>query len=280
MWVPYLAVVLIGALVALAELVSRYRDDPAGALFSVPAILYLAVNAGGAAAALWMVVQFGWTFGATGDSVAFTQVLVAGFGSGALFRSSLFNVTAGDQVIGVGPSAVLTVILSATDRAVDRGRARLRSKDVHDIMSGYPFERGSDALLQYSMAALQNFTPAESKVIEDRIASLRSGREATLPDQVKSYVLGLSLQALIGVKVLRQLVDSLRPVFAEAPPAEQVLLEILRINGKCELRKLQARSGLQLFEFSRVLDGLVAAGQVVLDEVSGEEVASLPETGR
>ncbi|MGV9382221.1 hypothetical protein ACWDRB_40870 [Nonomuraea sp. NPDC003707] len=278
MWAPFLAVVLIGALVALAELVSRYRDNPAGALWSVPAAFYVAVNAGGAAAALWTVTQFGWTFGATGESVTFTQVLAAGFGSGALFRSSLFNVTAGNQVIGVGPSAVLTVILSAADRAVDRGRARIRSKGVGEIMGGFPFERGADALFHYAVAALQNFTPAEVKVVEDRIASLRSGREATLPEQVKSYVLGLSLQALIGEKVLRELVESLRPAFEQAPPAEQVLLDVLRANGTSELRKLQALSGLQLFEFSRVLDGLVAAGRVAVGGGSGEEIASLGRT--
>ncbi|MFI6920250.1 hypothetical protein ACIBIZ_09860 [Nonomuraea spiralis] len=275
MWISYAAVALIGAMVALAELVSRYRDDPSGALLSVPAALYLAVNAGGAVAALWMVTQFRWTFGAAGESVAFTQVLVAGFGSGALFRSSLFNVTAGNQVIGVGPSAVLTVILSATDRAVDRGRARIRSKVVGEIMAGFPFERGADALFQYSMAALQNFTPAETKVVEDRITSLRSGREATLPEQVKSYVLGLSLQALVGEKVLMELVASLRPILDQTPPAEQVLLDALRANGGSEPRKLQALSGLQLFEFSRVLDALIAAGRVSVDTASGREIVTV-----
>ncbi|MEU6724748.1 hypothetical protein ABZ917_13650 [Nonomuraea wenchangensis] len=265
---------LIGALVALAELVSRYRDDPWRALISLPAGLYVLVNLAGSIGGLWMIKQFGWTFGATGAGLELTQVLVAGFGSSALFRSSLFNVTVGNQVVGVGPSAVLTVLLSAADRAVDRGQAKIRSEQVRKIMDKYPFERGADALFQYSIATLQNFTPAETKAIEDRISSLRSGRESTLPDQLKSYLLGLTLQTLVGEKTLRELVESLRPVIEQPPPAEQVLLDTLKAVGKSELRSLQARSGLPLYEFSRVLDALAAAGRVSIDGDPGKETVS------
>ncbi|MFI9846925.1 hypothetical protein ACIHFD_58605 [Nonomuraea sp. NPDC051941] len=274
MVISFVVAGLIGALVALAELVSRYRDDPWRALVSLPAGLYVVVNLAGSVSGLWMIKQFGLTFGAAGAGLELTQVLVAGFGSSTLFRSSLFNVTVGNQVVGVGPSAVLTVLLSAADRAVDRGQAKIRSEQVRRIMDKYPFERGADALFQYSAATLQNFTPTETKAIEDRISSLRSGRESTLPDQVKSYLLGLALQTLVGEKTLRELVESLRPIIEQPPPAEQVLLDTLEAVGRSELRSLQARSGLPLYEFSRVLDALASAGRVSIDGDPGKETVS------
>ncbi|MFC4012774.1 hypothetical protein ACFOY2_36460 [Nonomuraea purpurea] len=273
--VSFVAAGLIGALVALAELVSRYRDDPWHAIVSLAAGLYVVVNLAGSVSGLWIIKQFGWTFGAAQAGLDLTQILVAGFGSSALFRSSLFNVTVGNQVVGVGPSAVLTVLLSAADRAVDRGQAKIRSEQARRIMENYPFERGADALFQYSIATLQNFSPTETKAIEDRISSLRSGRESTLPDQVKSYLLGLALQTLVGAKTLRELVDSLRPVIEQAPPAEQVLLDILRTDRRSELRSLQARSGLPLYEFSRVLEALASAGRVSLGGDPGKETVFL-----
>ena len=98
---------LLGFLVGLAELVSRYRDAPQQVLYIRPAWLYLALN--GAASALVLALAlalahtYGWTFGASPGSLRWTQVLVAGVGAMALFRTSLFAVRAGDKDIGIGP---------------------------------------------------------------------------------------------------------------------------------------------------------------------------------
>ncbi len=121
-----LAVASIGGVTGLGELIGRYRDAPLRAATTLAGVLYITVNAGAAVAALIVIVAFGWTFGLADDAstsaVSAVQVMVAGLGAAALFRSSLFNVQVGSERVGVGPSAVLEVILLAhLDRSVRPG---------------------------------------------------------------------------------------------------------------------------------------------------------------
>src|ERR1022692_3482750 len=98
----FVAVALLGALVGGAELVSRYRDAPHAAVYTRPALVYVALNVTASVLALALIRGYGWTFNATGASQRWTQVLVGGVGAMALFRTSLFMVRAGDRDIGVG----------------------------------------------------------------------------------------------------------------------------------------------------------------------------------
>src|SRR6266496_3570606 len=93
---------LLGILVGLAELVSRYRDAPKQALYTWPAVLYLLLNGAASGLALALILGFGWTFGAPASSLRLARVLVAGVGAMGLFRTSLFTVRAGDKDVGVG----------------------------------------------------------------------------------------------------------------------------------------------------------------------------------
>ena len=214
----FLAAGALGALVAIAELVSRYRDDPAAALISLPAVIYVGVNAAAAVGALYLIHAFNWSFGAVGGTLGLTQVLVAGFGSAAVFRSSLFNVTAGDQVVGIGPSAVLNVILAAADRAVDRQRAAIRAETAAEIMKDFSFA-DADSLLRYSVATMQNISSDEATVIENQIARLRDAANAQVSDSVKSYILGLCLLTITGRKVLERAVQQINPPAPPGTPA-------------------------------------------------------------
>jgi hypothetical protein len=60
----------LGALVGVGELVSRYRDAPARALASLPAVLYVGLNVVAAVTALALSQLFGWNFGASGAAVS------------------------------------------------------------------------------------------------------------------------------------------------------------------------------------------------------------------
>ncbi|HEY4007923.1 MAG TPA: hypothetical protein VGM60_22465, partial [Pseudonocardia sp.] len=137
----WVVVAAFGALIGVTELATRYRDDPAKAVLSWPAFVYVVVNAVASLTALTVIRAFNWTFGVNADAahVATAQVLVAAFGASALFRSSLLNVTAGDQTIGIGPNAILTILTTVADRAVDRRRGRVRSEQATRIMSQVPF---------------------------------------------------------------------------------------------------------------------------------------------
>jgi hypothetical protein len=195
-----LVVAIFGALVGTGELVGRYRDSPAKALLVPSAFVYVALNAIAALAALGLIHAFGWTFGAQDPAAQrWLEVLVAGFGAMALFRSSLFVVRAGDQDIGVGPSVFLQVTLAAADRAVDRTRAEKRASDVADAMTGVDFTKASEILVPYCFALMQNVAPEEQAEIARTVEVVKASPS---PDQAKSLMLGLALLNVVGRDLL------------------------------------------------------------------------------
>lgn len=201
----YLAVAFFGGAVGSGELVARYRDAPASALLTRPAMTYIAINAATACAALWIILDNNWTFG-EGEGALSRQVLVAGFGAMAFFRSALFTVRVGDNDVQVGPSAFLQIILGAADRAVDRSRAEHRTAAVREIMGRVSFEKAQEALTSHCFALMQNLSGDEVAQIAQTLEDI-GGSNVT--DEVKSLNLGLLLMNYVGDDVLRAAVAAL-----------------------------------------------------------------------
>ncbi len=202
----WLIVAVFGILIGAAELVSRYREAPQRALLTPAALLYVAVNLIVTVAALGLVRTFGWTFGTSGPAGAWMQILVAGFGSMAIFRSSLFNVRVGDQDISVGPNGFLQIVLQASDRAVDRARAQARASDAATIMAGVSFSRAAVSLPAMCGALVGDLSNSSQDVLRRQVGALG---ESALPEEAKVVVLGLSLMDLVGRDVLKSAVASL-----------------------------------------------------------------------
>lgn len=201
--VDYASVCLFGAAVGLGEILSRYRDAPRRVVRSIPALFYVLINAGAAALALYLIRVFGWEFGidaTNAEQLRWIQVLVAGLGAMALFRSSLFTVRIGGEDVGVGPSSFLQVILMATDREVDRERATARAEQVVHIMEGLSFEKISTALPTLCLALMQNLPEEDQQALGRQVAELQT---ATFDDRIKTLTLGLKLMNVVGDGVLR-----------------------------------------------------------------------------
>jgi hypothetical protein len=220
--------------VGATELGARYRDDPVAALRTLPGLAYVMVNVVAAVAALVIVKAFGWTFGLGPNTsvlqVQVVQVLVAGVGSAALFRSSLFTVRQGDQEIGIGPSAILTGLLGLVDRGVDRQRALERLS--RDDLEGLSFDRDYVTLTELCTGALQNPDKADAQALGELAARLRD--EPGLSDAGKLDVFALKLLTLVGPKAIKAAAERVRkrrsaePVVSDAAsgpaavgPAEQ-----------------------------------------------------------
>ncbi|MFN0104317.1 MAG: hypothetical protein ACKV2U_19800 [Bryobacteraceae bacterium] len=210
--VDYMAAALLGGLVGAGELSSRYRDAPGRALYTRPALFYIALNIAASVAALALTHAFGWTFSASGQpgdaAVRWTQVLVAGIGAMALFRSSLFTVRAGDRDIAVGPGSFLQIFREGADRAVDRVRAQARGDIVAELMTGISYPRAFEGLPTYCLALMQNVAE------EDKLRLARSleelDRDKTIDESIKVRILGLNLMNVVGPNVLTAAVKSLR----------------------------------------------------------------------
>ncbi len=215
---------MIGALVGIGELVARYRDAPKKALTSNAALLYVTINVLAAVLALMLIRIFGWDFqidqANAANALRVTQILLAGFGAMALFRSSLFLVRVGSEDIGVGPSGFLQIVLSASDRAVDRLRGEQRSDAVNRIMRGVSYAKAKTALPTYCLALMQNLPAEDQVVFGDQLVQLD---KTTMDDRTKALSLGLLIMNFMGEDVLSAAVDSLRPVIAaEASRADEL----------------------------------------------------------
>ena len=236
--IDWVGVILLGVLVGAGEIVGRYRDAPQRALFSLPGFLYLAINAIAAGAALGIILIFGTTFGVdpqtSPNELRLTQVLVAGFGAMAFFRTSLFIVRVAGRDIGVGPSSFLQIALNATDQAVDRRRARHRAVMVdHKKIVDIDWDKANTALPTYCLNLMQNLPRDDQGAIAQQIQLLREDKMA---NEIKVLNMGLLLMNHVGDEVLADAIASLGTTIMtdEAiarQPEESEPFEDRRISG-------------------------------------------------
>lgn len=220
-WIDGIAVFLIGVLVGGGELVSHYKDEPFRALRSTPASAYLVINGSASLLALVALRTFGWVPSgeSTAEAMRLTQILAAGFGAMAIFRSSLFVVRIGTDDVGVGPIAFLNVILRAVDRGVDRKRASDREKAVVEIMGGLAYDDVKTSLPAFAAQLMQNLSLQEATDLGNDV---QETADAKLSDTTRILNLGLVLMNAVGEGVLRDAVRGLKAQSGEAgvPPPE------------------------------------------------------------
>lgn len=205
--IGYVASFFLGASVALAELISRYRDRPTIIGRAFGTLFYTGLHGAASAGAFWLVHVFGLTFGAEGVAQEPTRVLVSGFAAMALLRTNFLVTRLGDSNVEIGPSAVLFTLLSAADKSVDRQRAAERSTEVADLMSRISFEKAHISLPTMCLALLQNVGPNEQAILAKSVEKLCASDKMT--DRQKSLTLGLSLINLGGPAVLAAAVRAL-----------------------------------------------------------------------
>lgn len=209
----YVSVAFIGASIGMGELVSRYKDDPYEALRNRHAITYVLINAIASLVALLTLKTLGNSSSA-GQAAAqrIGHTLAAGFGAMAILRSSAFTVRVGKDDVSVGPSALLHILLSATDRAVDRARARVRAEQMARTMKAMSFDTIAQALPHLAFTMMQNVTKDERDGLSEEIERLR---KQEIDPVAKSICLGLTLSNIVGQGVVDAAVSALRETLRE-----------------------------------------------------------------
>lgn len=218
---------LLGALIGGAELVGRYQDKPAAAVFSPSGLLYIAVNASASTTALITAEAMGWGFalpaGAPANGAAVAQVMAAAVGSAAIFRSSF--MIAQDKGVSIGPILLLSGLLKIVDAAMDRKRAlsRLSTNDL----AGLSFAGDHAALAELCSHAIRRYELAEAQRLGELAADLRARDDLTDADKLDCF--GLELSRLVGERALRKAAERLRdrPELAEAPAPAAVVEEVV-----------------------------------------------------
>lgn len=206
--VDYAIVGLLGAVTGCGELMTRYRDAPTRSLTNPSAFAYVALNFVAGVAGLALIRVFDVDFGLAGEELRWTQVLVAGLGAMALFRTSIFIARVGNEDIGMGPSGVLQSLLKVADRGVDRARAKARAREVAKAMTGVSFEKAHGPLPAYCFALMQNVTTQEQEAVAENIVG-KLKKSTNMSDATKALALGLALMNIVGDGVLLAAVSSL-----------------------------------------------------------------------
>ncbi len=219
---PYAAALLFGSLVGITELVARYRDRPMAPLGMISGWVYVAVNGLASGLALWLIRDHRIAAATTLLNPTVAQVMLAGFGTMAFFRTSLFTLRVGESDVAIGPAAVLQVILNAADRECDRMRAGPRSERVIEIIRGVSFERARSALPLHCFALMQNLSLAEQQGGIQGISTLSGTKD--MSDEVKVYNMGLLLMNVVGEDVLRRAVSALGTLIKGAPKDDPPIL--------------------------------------------------------
>lgn len=208
MIVRLLLAAVFGGAIGCAELAARYRDKPFAAILLPSGLLYLCVNAAASLMALVTIESMGLQFGLPSDSPPegeyVVQVLAAGIGSGALFRTSF--TLAQDKGVGLGPILLLRSMLHIVDGALERKRTLSRLS--HNDLAGLSFARDHAALAELCCHALQTFELAEAQRLGELAADLWAREDLTDADKLDCF--GLELCRLVGERALRKAADRLR----------------------------------------------------------------------
>ena len=215
----YLWACAFGAVAAVGELLSRYRDAPWRAIRQFPGLLYLVVNAASGIFGVWAVYLLNLKFGLTDEAaIRWARVLAGGFSSLAIFRSSVFVVKAGDKDIPIGPAAALQAFLASLDRAVDRSNAARRARFVADVLPPalqLPAKR-LRFLTSYCLGLMQNVTAEEQKQVRLLIDGVLADAKLTLHQ--KLVLVCLQLLPFIGFDLMTAAVEQVK---AEPGPGDQ-----------------------------------------------------------
>jgi hypothetical protein len=217
---PYpLLSMLLGIFVGAAEIISRYRDEPFGATFSPPGIVYLALNGTIAAAAYGFLINYkGAIFPGLTDPLLVS--IVAGFGAMIVMRSKLFNFkTEGGEDFAIGPDAVISTFLSSVDRKIDRFRSSLRQEVVYEETVKIVNPMNASGFFRTSIASYQNLSDAEKGELDSLVKEVLANNE--LGPRLKLMAIGFGFLNIYGEKNYKALMDQLKKYQSQFPDDKQ-----------------------------------------------------------
>lgn len=223
--VQYIFAGALSGILGIAELLSRYRDEPEAIFRLMASYLYALFNVLIGVAALYAihVIEPSGLVPSSSASptealrIGFYQVLVAGFGGAAFFRTAIAKTKVGDMEIGVGPSFVIDTFLGTTDRSIDRQRAQNRTSTIPEKMRGIPPQFAAVDLTDFCVTAMQNLPAEHEKTLKTRTASYASSQ---LDDNVKSMLIGFAITEYVGPNVLSEAITRLDSEIQGAKSAE------------------------------------------------------------
>ena len=197
-WRPAAFSFLCGGMVGIAEIASRYRDEPIQAIRSPYGLVYTILNGAISVLSLLLIFHYPDVFRAvSGDKLL--AAMAAGFGSTAVMRTRLAVLKGPDEKeVSIGPDLIINVLLQVFDKRIDRLRAKKRQAIVINnlplIRRLGNFRAAADYLLT-SLLAFQNMSDTDKS---DFGSMIEEYEKMFLPDDIKYMALGFVFLTLVG----------------------------------------------------------------------------------
>jgi len=209
--IPYFVSFLIGGLVGLTELLSKYTWSFCNIFKNSAGWLYISVSGSGSLLAYFFIVSFGLmpSVKATGW---FWHVFISSVLGVAVFRSSFANLDVGGKQFSAGVGVILDVFKKRAERNLDQDIQDSLYITVLPLVSKLSFAAAKDHLVLLSSEVLRSLSDQEKKEYlkgVDRISKL------TAPDSSKMVVFSLLLINLTGEKLFKTIIDNTTKLFAE-----------------------------------------------------------------
>lgn len=209
---------LFGSLVGMAEISSRYRDEPLKAVKSPYGLVYLFLNGYISLLAFLLIVKFPAVFGSLSDNM-FLAALAAGFGAMVVMRARIAVLKTPDgREESIGPDYVLKTILRTIDLNIDRWRAARRQQilgeNFEKISALGDFQTAWRYLLA-SLLAFQNLDDVQRKTLSDTYNDYQA--QTNLPDAIKQLALGFIFLTLVGETHFSAVLDNAKNLSAKGP---------------------------------------------------------------
>jgi hypothetical protein len=215
-----IAAVVIGAIVGVSEILSRYRDEPLRATLNRYGVAYLVANGVVSGLAYGFLLRYPNDLlpRVAGDLVL--TAVFAGFGAMVLLRSKLFIYRTEDgREYPIGPSIVIETLLRVLDRKIDRLRASERQRRVYEQMKDIVDFAAAANYLEASLLSFQNLSQEEKADIARIIEEYRQLK--AWPDALRIMAVGFAFLTIAGEENFDQVIGNLRAYLRPTalPPA-------------------------------------------------------------
>lgn len=235
---PYLAVMLLGVVVGLAELASTFADYPTDAIISAWGLGLIALNGAMAAIVLAVVRLY------APDTNLFLLVLAVGVGFQALIRTEFTLAKefsggdGGDLSLNLGWLYDQFQALCKTQ--IDQALMRRRQPIVRELVDAFPGKLTLFNMAYYTVVARRTLPPEEEA---RQVAQLTKRLEdPSLPDDVVRRMLALHILETGGDEHARALIEAAsdreRSAVGRVPDREEVTRQLATQLDLASLKRM------------------------------------------
>ncbi|MEE4356770.1 MAG: hypothetical protein V2I97_09885 [Desulfococcaceae bacterium] len=204
---------MLSFLLAVAELFSKFRDEPFLVIKSNAAWAYILLNILIAVGSLHLLTGTDFFAAPEKEMEWLKAAFLAGLGSAVLMRSKFIKISVNGKEAAIGPEVIINVFLDTLESHIDRERALIRKKLVESSMKGIDFAKASEYVLTTIPGARQTLTPESIHPIMDEMKKIH---ESPMRPPNKSIALGYLVLDIMGESFLKNLFnDENREEFRE-----------------------------------------------------------------